>query len=228
MLRMILETVRKLRYPVLYLKNQVRIGSKSSVSGDVYFEGKNTVGKRCILRNTTVGRGSYMGDQCLFSNTKIGRYCSIAYGVSVMIGKHPTQKFVSTHPSFFSTLKQAGFTYVNEQLFQEVSYIDPQEKVCVKIGADVWIGTKVMINNGVSIGDGAVIGAGSLVLKDVAPYEIVAGVPARKIGERFTPEEQQMLLDLQWWEKDEQWLQENAPLFADIEKMKEWVLKHES
>lgn len=223
MLRKMLELARKCRYPMLYLKKQVRIGAGTSVSGDVRFEGKNKVGKHCILRNSALGRGTYTGDGCIIANAEIGKYCSIAYGFLVIVGKHPVKKFVSTHPSFFSNLKQAGFTYTDKQLFEEITYADPERKVCVKIGSDVWIGSNVMVNNGVTIGHGAVVGAGALVLKDVKPYEIVAGVPAKKIGERFTTEEQQMLLAFKWWEKDDEWIRENAHLFKDIELLKKEV-----
>ena len=80
-----------------------------------------------------------------------------------------------------------------------------------------------MIAQGVTIGDGAVIGAGSLVLKDIEPYAVYAGLPARKIRMRFSDDVIDSLCDIRWWDKDIKWLQQNHALFSDIEKfIKHW------
>lgn len=227
MLKLTVELLRKIRYPYLYFKKKVRIKFTSSVSRDSLFEGGNVVGKHCLIRNTSISYGSYLGDNCILNNCKIGRYCSIAYGFKILIGKHPIKTFVSIHPAFYSTYKQAGFTFVKKQLYNDIDYANEKEKISVIIGSDVWIGTDVKINNGVKIGDGAVIGAGSLVLKDVKPFEIVAGVPAKKIGERFTKEEQNMLLEFKWWDYDSKWIKEHSEMFADINKLKGWLKENE-
>jgi acetyltransferase-like isoleucine patch superfamily enzyme len=193
------------------------------VSKNVTFGGKNKIGKNGLIRNSQIGRGTYIGENCNVCNTDIGNYCSIGYGFQVVIGRHPVEKFVSTHPCFFSTGKQAGFTYTAEQRFEEYVYVNEKSKKCVSIGSDVWIGANVTILNGVTVGDGAVIGTGALVLKDVAPYEIVAGVPAKRIGVRFTEEERNLLLQFKWWKKEDTWLREHVDLFTDIEKMKDWI-----
>lgn len=226
MVRCIYELIRKIKYPFLFFK-KIKIKWSSSVSKDVFFEGNNVVGRHCILRNSSIGFGTYMGDNCIISGTKIGRYCSIAYGLKILVGKHPTTKHVSTHPAFFSTRKQAGFSYVNESTFEEIDYLDLNKNLYVTIGSDVWIGTDVKIKGGVKIGDGAVIGAGAIVLHDVKPYEIVAGIPAKRISQRFTDDEQFMLQAFKWWNKDVDWLKNHIELFSDINKMKEWVKKNE-
>ena len=86
-----------------------------------------------------------------------------------------------------------------------------------RIGSDVWLGNDVRIMGGVSIGDGAVVGTGALVTKDIPPYSINVGVPAKTIRYRFTEEQIKKLLAEKWWEKDEKWLRDNIERFGDIE-----------
>ena len=100
----------------------------------------------------------------------------------------------------------------------------------VKVGNDVWIGTKVIVMGGVTIGDGAVIGAGSIVTKDVPPYAIVAGVPAKIIRYRFSEEIVKELQNIKWWNLPEDILKENISLFqkdeilvSDLEQLKRCV-----
>ncbi|WP_317046146.1 CatB-related O-acetyltransferase [Flavobacterium psychrotolerans] len=149
-------------------------------------------------------------------HSSIGRFCSIASNVSVVIGQHPTKKYVSTHPAFFSMLKQSGFTFAKKNTFKEFLTVDENEEYAIKIGNDVWIGFGVMIMEGVTIGDGAIVGTGALVTKDIEPYSINIGIPAKKIGYRFDAEEIQYLLKYQWWNKDFDFLRKNVHLFTDI------------
>jgi tetrahydrodipicolinate N-succinyltransferase len=84
----------------------------------------------------------------------------------------------------------------------------------VIIGNDVWIGANAVILDKVKIGDGAVIAAGAIVSKDVKPYTIVGGIPAKPIKKRFSEEEIEKLLEFKWWEKDIRWIRENYELFS--------------
>ena len=86
----------------------------------------------------------------------------------------------------------------------------------VTIGNDVWIGANVTIVNGVTIGDGAVIGANSIVTKDIPPYSIYGGVPAKCIRMRFEQNQIDFLLKLKWWNMDEEWIRSNSLLFSDV------------
>ena len=85
-----------------------------------------------------------------------------------------------------------------------------------KIGNDVWIGEDVKILGGVTIGDGALVAAGAVVIRDVPPYTIVGGVPAKVIKSRFEPSQVEFLLKFQWWNKDEDWIKNNVEKFQDI------------
>ncbi|MFE4072839.1 CatB-related O-acetyltransferase [Peribacillus sp. YIM B13477] len=180
-------------------------------------EGKNVINNNAQISNSKIGYGSYIGSESNLNNTLIGRYCSIGETVKVIAGRHPTKTFVSTHPAFFSTSKQAGFTYVEKTSFEEHKYPDQDKTFSVIIGNDVWIGADVKILEGVNIGDGVVIATGAVVINDLEPYSIYGGVPAKKIGERFSEFEKRFLLKYKWWDKDKEWIEKNALSFSDID-----------
>lgn len=194
----------------IYFGNGVIVGFKTCL------EGHSKIGKNVNIRNSFVGRGTYISNNSSLIHSSIGRFCSIGSNVSVVIGQHPTKKYVSTHPAFFSMLKQSGFTFAKKNTFKEFLTVGEKEEYAVKIGNDVWIGFGVMIMEGVTIGDGAIIGTGALVTKDIEAYSINIGIPAKKIGYRFEPDEIQQLLKSQWWNKDFDFLRKNVHLFTDI------------
>ena len=183
------------------------------------FEGMNRLTKDVTFLTSSIGYASYVGNRSFIKNTKIGRYTCIATDVMTVAGSHPTSKFVSIHPAFYSTRKQSGFTYVSEDKYSDFNYIDENQKFTVMIGNDVWIGSGVTIMEGVTIGDGAVVAAGAIVTKDVPPYAIVGGVPAKIIKYRFDEDTIEKLLELKWWEKDQAWIKSHADDFDDVEKL---------
>lgn len=133
------------------------------------------------------------GLQATNTDTKIGSFCSIALNVILGPGKHPTH-FLSSHPSFY--LEECKLT--NETKTEHFELLYP-----VEIGNDVWIGHSVIVQDGIKVGDGAVIGSGAIVTKDVPPYAIVAGVPAKILRYRFDEDTIKDLLELKWWELDD-------------------------
>ena len=121
---------------------------------------------------------------------------------------------------FFHWENKRGFTYVNDQKYEEIKYIDKEQKISVIIGNDVWIGENVTILGGVKIGDGAIIGANTVVTKDIEPFSINVGVPSKLIRYRFDIEDIAFLNKLQWWNKPEEWIIRNKDKFEDIEKIR--------
>lgn len=189
------------------------------------FEGNNTVGKFTILNHCSLGLASYISESSCLVHTSVGRYCAIGPFVHIVNGRHPARKFVSIHPAFYSTGKQTGFTFVNENRFTEFAYADYEKGLFVRIGNDVWIGDGVSIMDGVTIADGTIIGAGAVVTKDTEPYSIVGGNPAKLIRYRFDEEDIDFLLKLQWWNRDKEWIAKYAPYFDDIQNLKHALQK---
>lgn len=150
--------------------------------------------------NSTMDRYSFCGYDCKILNCNIGSFCSIADGVIIGVAEHPVD-WLSTSPVFYK-----GRDSVKKK-FSE--YKRPSEKE-TKIGNDVWIGERVLIKSGVTVGDGAVIGMGSVVTRDVKPYEIVAGVPAKHLRYRFHEDMINKLLEFKWWDMDSNQLKKIA------------------
>jgi acetyltransferase-like isoleucine patch superfamily enzyme len=134
---------------------------------------------------------------------KIGKFCSIAPYVTIFLGGEHRNEWVSTYP--FNALLES-YKYIKGH---------PKSKGDVIIGNDVWIGRKAVILSGVKIGDGAIIGASSLVSKDVEPYSIVGGNPAKLIRYRFKKEIIDELLNIKWWDQELEEIAEIIPLLQN-------------
>lgn len=172
------------------------------------FEGKNSLGEHTYLSHTSLGYGSYMGFSCEFSNCKIGRYCSIGNNVRVVSATHPSN-MVSTYPAFYSDTYRVS--YVKKSKF--VEHIITESGFECEIGNDVWIGDNVLIKGGTKIGDGAIVAMGSVVLHDIPPYTIVAGIPAKEIRKRFDDATVDELEKIKWWNKPLEWIAKHADEF---------------
>ncbi len=193
------------------------IGKGAYLRGGTTLSGRAHIGDGAYLDHVEVGYSTMIGNNAIIGNTKIGHYSCIG-DIHTLIGRHPVKgESIAIHPAFFSKEAQFGYTYVDKTSFEEAGWSDRENGFNITIGNDVWVGYSVSICDGVTIGDGAVVGAGSLVVKDIEPYAIYAGVPAKKIGERFDKETADRLLELRWWDKDKAWIEQHAGLFTDPE-----------
>lgn len=162
----------------------------------------------CQIVDSQMGRHSFCGYGCIILNSEIGAFCSIADQVYIGGSHHPIH-FVSTSPVFLSHRDSVRAKFSRHEYGQMLRTV---------IGNDVWIGYGAKIRAGVTIGHGAVVGMGSVVARDVPPYTIVAGNPAREIRKRFAPEICMGLLKTEWWAFSDEKLKEAAQLFQDPEK----------
>lgn len=203
-------------------RSDCKIEDNVELGNNCEFEGRNLISRGSYLRNVYMGYGSYIGDRCFLRSTKIGRYTCIGPNICVAIGRHPTHGYVSIHPAFFSENSPTIRSFVNRQKFEEIAYPNVEgEKYCVVIGNDVWIGACVTIVDGVTIGDGAIVAAGSVVIKDVEPYSIVGGVPAKEIRKRFPQEDINRLLKIRWWERDTDYIADHGDDFESLDRFYE-------
>lgn len=195
------------------------LGKKVNIR-NVHFEGRNSVFTNTALSNCEIGTCTYISRNCKLYNVKIGKFCSIANDVHTCNGQHPTSKFVTTFPSFYyDTDEQIGFSFHKGQpLFDTLRLASGSNKYEVVIGNDVWIGSHVLLMPGVTIGDGAVIAAGSVVSKDVDPYTVVGGVPAKAIKKRFTESQIEKLANVKWWDWPNDVIENRYREFDNIDK----------
>ena len=162
----------------------VRLGSRVGIERNVE-----------LGPDVEVGAFSYINAGSIVTCARIGRYCSIGYCCHIGPYEHPTD-YISSSPHMY-----------RRSIWNEC-------RKPAQIGSDVWIGSNAVLLQGISIGTGSIIAAGAVVTKDVAPYSIVGGVPARLLKPRFDPDTSAALLQSRWWELDESALAEMAGLFG--------------
>lgn len=151
------------------------------------------IGARTIFAESTMGDYSYVVNDANVIYTTIGKFCSIAAMTRINPGNHPMHRASQSH-----------FTYRAAAYFDDVeddeAFFDWRRAHAVTIGHDVWIGHGAIVLAGRSIGTGAVVAGGAVVTKDVAPYTIVAGNPARPVRPRFAENIAERLQNLAWWD----------------------------
>lgn len=170
-----------------------------------------------FLHGVEVGAYSYVAKNSNITNCSIGKFCSIGPNFCCGLGIHPTEG-ISTSPMFYSTSRVNGSSLVQKPKVEESMH--------TSIGNDVFIGANVTVLDGVTIGDGAVIGAGAVVSKDIPPYAIAVGSPIRIIRYRMTEEQIAAMQRIQWWNWEEERLQEVEKMFEDIDGfIEKWDIK---
>jgi len=186
-----------------YLKKNTVFWNTNIANGttlnNIQVEEKVSFAKNASVINSKIGKYTSIGRNTKIINTEIGSFCSISWDITINATEHPYDR-LTMHA--FPYLPSYGFVEKRELFIK---------KVIIK--NDVWIGTNVIIMPGITIGNGAIIGAGAVVTKDVEDYEIVAGVPAKRIKFRFEQKIIDKLLDLKWWEKDISEIKKNIDLF---------------
>lgn len=189
MLRHIKKTIKlfilKKKFPCSVLHANVEMDKLSHLSKD------SVIFQNVSLVDSKVGLRSYIQKNSSIAYTDIGNYCSIAGDVRTGLANHPLH-MVSASPVFYDDSQPLPKFFVSNK--SEESII-PR----TSIGSDVWIGQSAIIKSGVNIGVGAVIAAGAVVVKDVQPYSIVGGCPAKHIKWRFGESVRNRLLQTEWW-----------------------------
>jgi acetyltransferase-like isoleucine patch superfamily enzyme len=180
--------------------------TKSNISKTAY------LAPGAVIGNSTIGEHSRVRQFVTMHFTKVGKYSAIGKYVKIGLGDHPLN-LISTNAIFYSHKK-------NETRSDWVRAIDFSEHNETVIGNDVWIGESVTIVGGVKIGHGAVIATKAVVTKDVPPYAVVGGIPAKIIKYRFEPEVIQKLIEIKWWDLPESEIEQSLEAFTifDINK----------
>jgi phosphonate metabolism protein (transferase hexapeptide repeat family) len=167
------------------------------------------VGARTILHDVSMGDYSYVVNDAQITYTAIGKFCSIAAMTRINPGNHPMHRATQAH-----------FTYRASAYFpgesDDAEFFEWRRQHRVHIGHDVWIGHGAIILPGRSVGTGAVVAAGAIVTRDVPPYTIVAGNPAKPIKRRFPEDIGNRLIDLAWWDWDHERLRTALPDFRKL------------
>lgn len=164
----------------------------------------SAVGERVVLREVRVGDYSYFERYAEAIYADIGKFRSIAAGSRINALEHPLER-VTTHKLSYRPNEYFRYRGVDGE------FLERRRQRGVVVGNDVWIGHGAVLMPGITIGDGAAIGANAVVTRDVAPYAIVAGVPARTIRPRFPPHIAERLAALAWWDWPAETLFEAVP-----------------
>jgi len=184
---------------------------------NIYLGKYTEIARDCTLENVFMGDYSYCCEHSIMQNVKVGKFVNIAAMARIGATQHPIERASLHH--FTYRRKKYGFG-----LEDDIEFFTAREKNRVIIGNDVWIGHGVTIMAGVKIGDGVVIGSGSVVTKDIEAYTVVAGVPTKKIKDRFPKEIELKLQEIKWWDWPHEKIKENLNDF--LLNIDEFIEKH--
>ncbi|WP_275669222.1 CatB-related O-acetyltransferase [Pseudoalteromonas shioyasakiensis] len=210
------ESVKLYNYVTIFksqLSEKSSVGDFSKVVNSTLFHAVR-IDRNNHIDNSQLGVYSYTGRNTLILHSVIGRYTSISWNVSIGGANHDYSR-VTQHSFLYNSTDNIRPPY------EESAYNRFENSVV--IGSDVWIAAGAVITRGVEVGDGAVVGANAVVTKDVPPYAIVAGNPAKVIKYRFPKETIEILLKIKWWDWPVEKIRENYSVISqspDIEKLK--------
>ena len=185
----------------------VKLGSGDTIAEHVYLTNVSlaeyvNVAHHAEIASSSIGKRTSVGRYTKIRDAKIGSYCSISWDVTIGATAHRLDHS-STHAFWY----RSQFGLADENLFLPASE--------VTVGNDVWIGCGAILMPGITIGDGAVVGAGSVVTKDVPPYTVIAGAPAKPLKSRFDSDVAMRLRKTEWWNWSDALLTESMPLFSE-------------
>lgn len=146
----------------------------------------------CRLINSSIGKYSRVGINCKVVNTTMGNYSVLSANCQAGVGQHPTN-YLTYHSIFY---KKGNWGWHDDWVKYPEGF---QENKPITIGNNVWVGTRVIILDGVTIGDNSIVASGAIVTKDVPPYSIVGGIPAKVIKTLFDEDMRKRLDEIQWW-----------------------------
>lgn len=184
------------------------IDPTSSIT-DTYIGKYTEIGRNNSIAESSINDYSYTCENCQIIYSEIAKFVNIASYVRLNPGQHPMQ-WISQH-HFLYRKEMYGFGEDDNAFFQW------RKSQKVIIGNDVWLGHNSVVMGGITVGDGAVIGSSSVVTKDVPPYAVVAGVPAKVIKHRFSEKIIKKLLEIKWWEWPHEIIMERLNDFKDPE-----------
>ena len=167
------------------------------------------IGASSVLLNSEVGDYSYCTQRCDFANTSIGKFANIASGVRIGATDHPLNR-ASLHHFLY---RSASYW---DDVEDDADWFEARARRRTRIGHDTWLGHNSQVKPEVTVGDGAVVASGAVVTRDVAPYTIVAGVPARPLRARLAPELAERVIALAWWDWDHARLRETLEDFRAL------------
>lgn len=168
------------------------------------------IGPRVDISESEIGDYTYFAGDASAIYAKIGKYCSIASHVRINPGNHPMGRVMQHHLTYRRIKYGLGAA-------DDEAFFDWRRADAVEIGHDVWLGHGVVVMAGVKIGTGCAVGSGAVVTKDLPPYSVAVGVPARVIRKRFDHDTIEKLLKSQWWDWDRKTLEEKFEEFLDLE-----------